>query len=143
MKDGPLWLNSDANLDGQEVTIGFTGPGATIRMDGSAQASLTSPESGTYMNMQFMQEPGTGGDDLAAGFDGNNILSFDGAMYFPTQDIELGGGSIITANSPSYAMVADCIRVQDQSTVTVTHENSRELPVADAGHYLYGARLIR
>lgn len=143
MKDGPLWLNSDADLDGEGVMIGFTGTGATIRMDGSAQASLTSPASGTYMNMQFMQEPGTGGDDLTAGITGNNNLTFDGAMYFPTQDIELGGGSIVTANSPGYALVADRILVQDQSVVTVTHKNSRELPVADAAGFMYGARLIR
>jgi Flp pilus assembly protein TadG len=143
MKDGPLWLNSDGGLDGQEVTIGFTGAGASIRMDGSAQASLTSPVSGTYMNMQFMQEPGTGGDDLAVSITGNNTLSYDGAMYFPTQDIKLGGGSIITANSPNYAMVADRILVQDQSVVTVTHKNSRDLPIADAGSFMYGARLIR
>lgn len=143
MKDGPLWVNSDGDLDGEEVMIGFTGPGATIRMDGSSQASLTSPASGTYMNMQFMQEPDTGGDNLAVSITGNNTLSYDGAMYFPTQDIELGGGSIITANSPSYAMVGDRILVQDQSVVTVTHKNSRDLPVADAGGYLYGAHLIK
>lgn len=143
MKDGPLWLNSNANLDGEGVMIGFTGPGSTIRMDGSAQARLTSPESGTYMNMQFMQEPGTGGDDLTAGMTGNNSLSFDGAMYFPTQDIELGGGSVIEANSPGYALVADRILIQDQSNVTVTHTNGRDLPVADATGFMYGARLIR
>lgn len=143
MKDGPLWLNSNGDLQGEEVTIGFTGPGATLRMDGSARASLTSPASGTYMNMQFMQEPGTGGDDLAVRITGNNTLSFDGAMYFPTQDIELGGGSNITANSPSYAIVADRIAITDQSAVTVTHKNSRNLPVADAGRFMYGARLIR
>jgi len=143
MKNGPLWLNSDADLYGEGVMIGFTGTGATIRMNGSAQASLTSPESGTYMNMQFMQEPGTGGDDLTVSIDGNNNLNFDGSMYFPTQDIELGGGSVITANSPGYALVADRIRIQDQSNVTITYENTRDLPVADAAGFVYGARLIR
>ncbi len=143
MKDGPLWLNSDASLDGEGVMIGFTGPGATIRMDGSAQARLTSPASGTYMNMQFMQEPGTGGDGLAASIDGNITLSFDGTMYFPTQNIELGGGSVITANSPSYAMIGDRILIHDQSVVNISHKNSRDLPIADAAGFMYGARLIR
>lgn len=143
MKDGPLWVNSGANLEGQEVMIGFTGPGASIRMDGSSQASLTSPAGGIYMNMQFMQEPGTGGDDLAVSITGNNKLSYDGVMYFPTQDIELGGGSVIEVKSPSYAMVADRILIQDQSVVTVSHENTRNLPIADANGYKYGARLIK
>ncbi len=143
MKDGPLWVNSGANLSGEEVMIGFTGPGASIRMDGSSQASLTSPASGTYMNMQFMQEPDTGGDDLAVRITGNNKLSFDGAMYFPTQDIELGGGSVIAIKSPSYAMVADTILIRDQSVVTVSHENTRNLPIADANGYKYGAHLIK
>jgi Flp pilus assembly protein TadG len=143
MRDGPLWVNSGADLSGEEVMIGFTGPGASIRMDGSSQARLTSPAGGTYMNMQFMQEPGTGGDDIAVSITGNNKLSYDGVMYFPSQDIELGGGSVIEVKSPSYAMVADTILIRDHSVVTVSHENTRDLPVADANGYKYGARLIR
>lgn len=143
MKDDALWMNSNSSLQGQEVMIGFTGPNATLYMEGSSSLDLTSPASGTYMNMQFMQQPNTGGDNLYFSVIGNNTFKYDGVLYAPTFDVWFGGGTNVTASSPTYAMVADKIWIQDQSVINVTYENKRNLPMQTAGHFRYGARLIK
>ena len=143
MKDGALWMNGNSSLHGEEVMIGFTGPDATLYMEGNSALDLTSPISGPYMNMQFMQEPGTGGDNLYFSVIGNNTFKFEGALYAPTFDVWFGGGTLVDISSPAYALVADKIWIQDQTQITVTFENKRDLPIAEVGRFKYGARLIK
>lgn len=143
MKDGPLWMNGTSTLYGREVMVGFSGPDATLYMEGSSALDLTSPASGIYVNMQFMQEPKTGGDDLYFSVIGNNKFSIDGALYAPTLDVWFGGGSVVNISSPGYALVADKIWTQDQTTITVSYENKRNLAIAGAVGFKYGARLIK
>lgn len=143
MKDDALWLNGDSRLSGEEVTIGFTGEDATLYMEGKSEVHVTSPVSGTYMNMQFMQQPHTGGDDLYFSIIGNSKLSYEGVLYAPTLDVWFAGGSTTTVSSPSYALVADKIWIQDQSVLDVTYENKRHLPIELVGRFKYGARLTQ
>lgn len=143
IKDGPLWINGGGFIRGNEVLIAFTGSKATLYMEGSSTLDLTSPVSGTYANMQFMQETGTGGDDLYFSVIGNNNFKVDGAIYLPTLDVWFGGGTIADINSPGYAIVADKVWLQDQSVMDVTHENKRHVEVARGSGVRYGARLIR
>lgn len=143
MKDGPLWLTGGGSVEGEEVTIAFTGPDATLYMNGSSKLELTSPVSGEYANMQFIQEPGTGGDDLYFSIVGDNVFKVDGAIYLPTLDLWFAGGSEVEVNSVNYALVADKIWMQDQTDVKVTQENRRHVKTAGAGGFKYGARLIR
>ena len=143
IKDGPLWINGDGAIHGEQVLIAFTGPDATLYMEGGSTLDLRSPTKGIYANMQFMQEPGTGGDDLYFSVIGNNSFSVDGAIYLPTLDVWFGGGTIANISSPTYALVADKIWVQDQSEINVTLENKRNIDVALLGRVRYGARLIK
>jgi len=143
MKDDALWLNGDSRLSGEEVMIGFTGEAATLYMEGRSEVHVTSPVSGTYMNMQFMQQPHSGGDDLYFSIIGNSKLSFEGVLYAPTFDVWFAGGSTTTVSSPSYALVADKIWIQDQSALDVTYENKRHLPIELVGRFKYGARLTQ
>lgn len=143
IKDGPLWLTGGGSIEGEEVTIAFTGPDATLYMNGSSKLELTSPVSGDYANMQFMQQPGTGGDDLYFSVIGNNVFKVDGAVYLPTLDCWFGGGSEVEINSANYALVADKIWMQDQTDIHVTQQNRRGVKTAIASGFKYGARLTR
>jgi hypothetical protein len=143
IKDGPLWLTGGGSVEGKEVTIAFTGPHATLYMNGSSALDLTSPVSGDYANMQFIQEPDTGGDDLYFSVVGNNSFKVDGSIYLPTLDVWFAGGSKVEVNSANYALVADKIWMQDQTDVLVTQENRRNVKTVGASGFKYGARLIR
>ena len=149
--DGPFWVKGGGTVTGSEVMIAFTGVDATLYLWGNSSVTLTSPKSGTYMNMQFMADrnnPDTqkawvsiGG--AAGNPDGAPKLDFDGVAYFATQNVWMFGNSVIKANSPTMSIVADKIWVQGSATVDVTNENRRNLPVDAAPQMAFGVRLIK
>jgi Flp pilus assembly protein TadG len=148
MVGGPFWADGGAVITGDQVTIAFTGDGATLRLGGGASMTVTSPTSGTYMNMQFMQDTSdvnTHGLWASIGGNGGDSakLQFDGVAYFPDQNFWAFGNSTVIANSPSMAIVADKIWTQGSANVTVTNNNPRNLKVAGPPTTTYGARLIR
>ena len=109
--------------------IGLAGKGAKFWMTGSAIMKVTSPTSGTYMNMQFMEDRNNTAGNTWVSIGGNSQLQYDGVMYFPNSNIWVFGGSIVNANSPSVAMLGDKLWFQDNSTVTITQSNPRGLPI--------------
>jgi len=130
--------------------IAFTGTGAALQIWGDSSVTLTSPTSGTYMNMQFMQDPSDtnsrglwdsiGGSSGGQG--GNAKLTFDGVGYFPTQNWWVFGNAVVNANSPTMAIVADKIWTQGSAYVNVTNQNPRNLPVTPPPQTGYGVKLI-
>ena len=153
MNGGPFWVDGSAVVTGKEVMIGFTGKGAALQLWGDCSVTLTSPVSGTYTNMQFMQDNSSsdthslwasvGGSAGAGKNDGTGSakLSYDGVAYFPTQNFWMFGNAVINANSPSMAVVADKIWTQGNATVNITNNNTRNLNVS-APKTGFGARLI-
>jgi len=153
MNGGPFWVDGSAVVTGDKVMIGFTGKGATLQIWGDCSVTLTSPISGTYMNMQFMQDNSSsdthslwasiGGSAGAGKNDGTGAakLSYDGVAYFPTENFWMFGSAVINANSPSLAIVADKVWTQGNATVNITNNNTRNLNVA-APKTGFGARLI-
>jgi Flp pilus assembly protein TadG len=147
MVDGPFWADGSAVITGDQVMIAFTGKGSTLDVWGNAQMSVTSPTSGTYMNMQFMQDsssPDThnlwvsiGGSDSDTG-----KLSYDGVAYFPTQNFWVRGKSNLNINSPTLSIVTSDINIQGNVNIQITNNNTRNLPVTPPVT-TYGARLIK
>jgi Flp pilus assembly protein TadG len=146
MNGGPFWTDGSAVVTGDQVMIAFTGKGATLQIWGNSSVSVTSPTSGTYTNMQFLQDNsdqdthslwasigGSGGDGAK--------LSYDGVAYFPTQYFWVRGSTTVNANSPSVAIVSSEVSVQGSATVNITHNNTRNLNV-QTPTTSYGARLI-
>lgn len=133
MVDGPFWVDSSSIVTGDQVMIAFTGKGAALQLWGNSSVSLTSPVSGTYTNMQFMQDwrdDNTKGLWSSVGGNGNNAkLQYDGVAYFPSENWWVYGNANVTANSPSLAIVADKIWTQGSASVTITNNNPRNLPV--------------
>ena len=146
MNGGPFWADGSAVVTGDQVMIAFTGKGATLQIWGNSQVTVTSPISGTYMNMQFMQDNSSldthslwvsiGGSDADGG-----KLSYDGVAYFPTETFWVRGNTTVNANSPTIAIVASEVWPQGKSTMNVTHNNTRNLPVKSPTT-AWGARLI-
>jgi Flp pilus assembly protein TadG len=147
MVDGPFWADGSASVTGDQVMIAFTGKGSTLDVWGNAQMNVTSPTSGTYMNMQFMQDSSSadthnlwvsiGGSDS----DGSK-LSYDGVAYFPTQNFWVRGKSTMNINSPTLSIVTSDINIQGSVNIQITNNNTRNLPVTQPTT-TYGARLIK
>jgi Flp pilus assembly protein TadG len=150
MNDGPFWTDANSVVTGDQVLIAFTGTGAALQIWGDSNVTLTSPTSGTYMNMQFMQDPNDANsrglwDSIggsSGGQGGSAKLTFDGVGYFPTQNWWVFGNAVVNANSPSMAIVADKVWTQGSAYVSVTNQNPRNLNVAPPPQTWYGVKLI-
>lgn len=141
MKNGPLDVNSNTRLFGRDVLIAFTGEDSTLYLGSGAIVDLTSPSSGPWVNMQFYQDRDNTNTDWVTIL-GDVQLTFDGAAYFPGKEFWIGGGSVINANSPSYALVADRFWFQDSARINVTQENRRNLDIELASRMHKGVLLI-
>ena len=141
MKDGPLDVNSNTQLFGRDVLIAFTGKHSTLELGSGAIVDLTSPTSGPWANMQFYQDRDNPNEDWVTIL-GDVQLTFDGAAYFPNEEVWVGGGSVINANSPSYSLVANRFWFQDNSIINVTQENRRDLDIEPAKRMERGVALI-
>ena len=141
IKDGELKI-SDSTVTGTDVMIAFTGKGAKFWMTGGAVMKVTSPSSGTYMNMQFMEDRDNGAGNTWVSIGGGSKLDYDGTMYFPNSNIWIFGGSEVTARSPNLIMIGDKLWFQDNSKVVLKQENSRNLPVKETPRLKFGAKLV-
>jgi hypothetical protein len=141
IKDGELKISGSV-VTGTDVMIAFTGKGAKLWLTGGAVVKLTSPSSGPYMNMQFMEDRNSTAGNTWVSIGGDSKLDYDGTMYFPNSNIWIFGGSEVTARSPNLIMVGDKLWFQDNSKVVVKQENARGLPVKETPRLKFGAKLV-
>jgi len=154
MVGGPLLVNGNARLEGSNVLVAFTGQGATLRAWGNSTITLTSPETGVYANIQFLQDRRDGGnheEKVSIGGNGgpndpgdDSKLDLQGAMYFPTQAVWIYGRAKVEITTPGLAMVADQIWIQGAAAVDVRSANPRGLrQFKSADMAAKGAWLVR
>ena len=118
-------FGSQAIVNGAGVTFVLTSATAssnpssiaTLSINGGATLNLSSPTSGTYSGVLFFQDrraPKTG----TVKINGNSSSVLEGAIYFPSKEIEFTGTS---------GMTTDCVqlvgfRVKFSGTTTITNE---------------------
>lgn len=145
-KDGPLTIQAGATMTGSEVMLAFLGESSTYYMYGNAQASFTSPTSGTYKNIQFFGDRAVYGrkqENLWFSVIGQSVLKYDGVLYTPSFHVWFAGGSDVQATSPTYGAIAKKFWFQDHTHMRISHENPRGLDVEDAVRLGSSAKLIR
>ena len=143
--DGPLNISANSTLKGEEVVIALVGDNAVINANSGSTMNLTSPVSGEYTNIQFISDRELNGSVYNEEWTtlSSTSLIYDGLMYLPEQGLWLKGGSNIEGRSPTMAMVADQIWVQDDTTMKIVQENARSIKLDDKGAgYRYSARLV-
>lgn len=98
---GSIDINSQAVLSCASCTIILTNnsPSNTggITINGGAQLNLTAPTTGTYAGLLFYQDRGASNNNVNK-INGNANSTFQGAMYFPNQEVEFTGTAGITYN---------------------------------------------
>lgn len=149
MKDGPFMIGSGATVTGEDVTIALTGADSVLYFNSNSTTVLTSPQSGTYKNIQFISDRDV--SDSKFKQETSTILSgasldYDGVMYLPEQQLLTSGTAhqvIIRANSPTFGMITDRLTAQGNVEIDITRLDKRGLgeTVAASG-FAYGAMLI-
>ena len=95
--DGTDFDAQGGTITGTGVTIVLTGsnPGQ-IKLNGNATLQLSAPTadpSDPFYKMLIIQSPNATNSNNVNNLNGTNSSSFDGAVYFPNQEIEFSGSS--------------------------------------------------
>lgn len=149
MKDGPFAVNSGASVVGEEVMVAFVGANSHLNLMSQSTTKLTSPSTGVYKNMQFMSDRDLSQSKFNqewATILGGATLEYDGICYLPEQQFWAGGSGndiIIKANSPTLSLIADKIWAQGNVVYEFTQEDRRNMGMAGAASFQYGARLVQ
>ncbi len=93
---GDFSTKGNTTLTGDGVTFILTAddPANTGKVDiaGGTAADLVAPSTGTYAGVLFFQDPGSPSNNEASVLGGSN-MQFEGALYFPNQQVIFSGGS--------------------------------------------------
>ena len=150
IKDGQFRIDSGGRAEGTEVLIALVGVDSYIYMGSDSSATLTSPISGPYKNIQFMSDR-----DLSASKFGEEwttvssgaVLEYDGVMYLPEQNFWVSGTAhqaVIKAYSPSFGMVVDTAWIQGNAVLQLRQEDRRHIGDVEARTgFEYSAMLVR
>jgi len=97
---GSFTANSQAVINCTGCTIVFTNSsssttatiGGISNINGSAQLNMTAPTSGNFNGILFYQDRRATAGTVNS-INGNSSSTFSGAMYFPTQQLDVNGNS--------------------------------------------------
>lgn len=93
---GCLCANAKEYLTGSGVTIVLKN-GATIDINGSSNVNLTAPTSGPYNGILIYEDASTAGTAAKTSkLNGNSKLHLGGAIYMPTQTVQINGNTTPT-----------------------------------------------
>lgn len=93
---GCLCANATESLTGSGVTIVLKN-GATIDINGSANINLTAPTSGAHSGILIWEDAATAGSvSKTSKINGNSTLHLGGAIYLPTQTMQMNGNTTPT-----------------------------------------------
>lgn len=100
---GSFNLNAGSKVIGTGVTLVFTSPTPstqssypTININGSANLKLTAPTSGPYSGILMHYDARKEGGSYT--INGNSGSAFEGAFYFPKQNLTFNGNSDMVTN---------------------------------------------
>ena len=103
--DGVYTITGDLDIQSQAVvtcnscTIVLTNSNpsstGTVTINGGAQLNLKAPTTGTYAGILFYQDRGASNGPINK-INGNASSTFQGAMYFPNQEVEFTGTAGLT-----------------------------------------------
>jgi hypothetical protein len=101
IKGGGINLESNAILEGNGVTIflteGLGMPYGVLSFQSSTQVRLKAPTTGPYAGILFYQDPEAGTGSDTHHFESSSSSYFEGALYFPTQRLNLQSSTTMDA----------------------------------------------
>ncbi len=126
IKNGPLNFKSQSISAGTGVMFYLTGSDAALNVDGGATVDFQAPTSGPYAGLMFVQDRDSNAGATSI-VQGGGTVNFVGALYFPTQTLEISGNGDIGQDSDAWTMIADMVQLKGNGTVRMKAD------YADAG----------
>jgi hypothetical protein len=139
VKDGLLDINAGGAASGTDVTFYLTGTNAGFEFNGSGALNVTAPTGGTYSGMLVIQDAASN-PGRTNKINGNSNTRIMGAIYTPTQFIEVIGNGTFGQSSPFMPMIAD--RVSFSGSSVTQSEVTEMKTVAPIPRFTIEARLL-
>jgi Flp pilus assembly protein TadG len=128
IKGGKFLISSSA-ASGTNVAFYFVNAGAELNISGGSPVSFTAPTTGPLQGFIFYEGPGMVFKQRAR-MSGGSEAYYEGSIYFPTQKLELSGGSVATSPSPLTIYVAYAFLVSGGGTVYLqAQEGATNVPI--------------
>jgi hypothetical protein len=108
IKNGALELSSGSDSWGNEVHFHFIDDDAHLKARGGAHADFNAMTSGEYAGILSRSPPAHG---AVSDVQGGGNVRLDGALYFPTQQVDVGGNGDLGLTTDAWTIIADKVRV--------------------------------
>lgn len=125
MKDGALTIKNGADAYADRVTFIMHGNESVVTIEDGASLYLKAPKMGEMAGLAIVQDVGSIDGDRDTFPNGVNLigsggaLNVIGAIYFPTQAIDISGDSAIGAQAPATSFIAYEVAFAGSTTANV------------------------
>lgn len=126
MRNGPLQLSAQ-DVTASGVTIMLSGANARLEVFGNASLRMTAPMSGPLAGLAIVEDRSTGPDSggvIESTITGLGTLIIEGAIYLPTQTIQIAGKGTGDKTSPYLQIVARRILISGNGELSVAFRES-------------------
>jgi hypothetical protein len=118
IKGGPLIFRSGSASTGTGVSFYLTGTDAQLIVNGGADADLTATTSGPLAGIIAAQDA-TANPGATSKVLGGGVIRIVGALYFPTQNFQVGGNGDVGQSSTAWAIVADTVELNGTGNIRI------------------------
>ncbi|GAO37967.1 hypothetical protein SCH01S_01_01300 [Sphingomonas changbaiensis NBRC 104936] len=134
-------VGSQGKIVGQNVTIILTSKDAatkpatiaTVTMNGGAEINLSAPSDGTYQGLIFYQDR-RAADGSANKVNGNTNSFYQGALYFPKQQVTFNGTA---------GMSTDCMQIVGRRVEFLGNSSIQNVCPAASGAHSFTGTAVR
>jgi len=126
IKDGS-WNMNGGRVEGSSVTFYYDDSESVVQFNADIQANLSAPLTGDYANMFITERPGLEPGDFVI-FDENGF-DFEGAVYLPSKDVTINGGSTIRARNLQFVVSSLILNSAVLNIETPEGQNTRSATI--------------
>ncbi len=128
--EGELKSSGGLSISGTGVGFYLTGDDAGVDVSGGGTVNLSAPETGPMAGLIFAQDANSNPGHKNHLLSGTGDLYYEGTIYFPTQSVDLSGGSTATTPSPFTVWIAQNFNLSGGSQIVINSDfASSSVPV--------------
>ncbi len=135
MLDGPLKFTKESSAIADRVTFIMRGRNAILDVEKGSELTVTAPRSGKLAGLAFYQDTHSNTKKNPQYPNGRNTLmggakmTITGTVYFPTQEVIIGGGSGLGTQAPATSFIGYRVSFGDAAQISIkTDHRSAQLP---------------
>ena len=126
IQNGPLTIGHNSRVTGDGVTFVLSGTGSVLYTYEDIEMNLKASRLGDYAGLIFFQDPSSTPGEVSILKGGIN-MHLVGTVYFPTQDLFVGGIGEMGANSPALAFTANNITFTSDIEIIISQNEANIL----------------